>query len=105
MLVGEVETSEQTVAILPESEAQESRANEVTATLRSSGISCWTAFKGNPKKRGAKARTDGVHSMLYVREVNANGWEFNITTVTDQVIDGSFEKRVMHVLGRDRFPD
>ncbi|MCB2084759.1 MAG: hypothetical protein KDD90_11975, partial [Sphingomonadaceae bacterium] len=90
-------------AILPESEDQETRALEVAAILRRAQFTCWTAYRGNPKKRGIKARTDGAHTMLYVRPVDELGHEFNITTATHLEHDPELHSKVMTLLGPHRF--
>ena len=103
MLVGGRHEVEASVAILTESDDLETKAAEVAAMLRRNGIPCWTAFRQNPKKRGAKARTDGVHTMLYVRQPDANGRQFTITTVGESDLQLSMHEDVMKVLGDDRF--
>ncbi|MBA4164584.1 MAG: histidine--tRNA ligase [Erythrobacter sp.] len=91
------------VAILPETEAQELRAIEVAAMLRRQEIPCWTAFKGNPKKRGIKAQTDGAFALLYVRPSDESGREFNITSASVTDAEIVLSRRVMQILGEDRF--
>ncbi|WP_336987439.1 histidine--tRNA ligase [Altererythrobacter aquiaggeris] len=103
MLVGERDWNETAVGILPQSEEQELRALEVAAILRRGGIQCWTAFKGNPKKRGIKARSDGAFAALYVRPVDQDGREFNITSVSETDAEVFLSQEVMKILGEDRF--
>ena len=102
MLVGEKPT-DAAVAILPESDALEAKAAAVASTLRNSGISCWTAFKQNPKKRGAKARTDRAFAALYVRSDDDPGGEYKITSVSDTDAELALSDRVMAILGKDKF--
>jgi histidyl-tRNA synthetase len=103
MLVGELSSIDQPVAILPESDELEAQASAVAAQLRAHGIACWTAFRQNPKKRGIKARADGVDTMLYVRRPDSSGREFNLTTVTDKFDPKPLHQAIMDILGRERF--
>ncbi|WP_068070979.1 histidine--tRNA ligase [Novosphingobium lentum] len=103
MLVGEVEQIEPALAILPESDDLELKASAVAAQLRRAGIPCWTAFRQNPKKRITKARSDGAFSALYVRSEENRSQEFKITSVSTTDEEVELAKRVMAILGEDRF--
>ena len=102
MLVGE-KSPEAGVAILPESDELEAKASATAALLRRGGVNCWTAFKQNPKKRGIKARTDGVNAALYVRATDDPDGEFKLTNVSDTAGEVSISERVISILGEDRF--
>jgi len=99
MLVGESTDSAPFVVILPEAAELEIRAVEVAAILRRKGFSCWTAFRGNPKKRGAKVRGKGMFAQLYIRNPDDGGREFNITTAGPTIADLEFAKSIMSALG------
>ncbi|HMQ19344.1 MAG TPA: histidine--tRNA ligase, partial [Sphingopyxis sp.] len=103
MLVEGFSETERPVAILPESSELEARAIEVAAILRRNGISCWSGFRGNPKKRGAKARADGTEASLYVREVDSEGREFNFTSISDQSDYQDIFARIQQALGAEKF--
>ena len=103
MLVGEAPPTSLSVAILPESEALSDRAVEVAALLRRAGVAVWTGFRGNPKKRGIKARTDGTECALYVRVPDEVGREFNMTVVSDHPDAVRFTDKVWEALGRPEF--
>ena len=106
MLVGDAGAEprdDMCIAILPESDALETRATEVAAQLRRAGIPCWTAYRGNPKKRGVKARTDGADTMLYVRAPNEDGQEFNLTTVSDKPEETWLDQKIIDLLGPAKF--
>ena len=102
MLVGE-KSPEAGVAILPESDELEAKASATAALLRRGGVNCWTAFKQNPKKRGIKARTDGVNAALYVRATDDPDGEFKLTNVSDTAGEVNISERVISILGEDRF--
>ncbi len=91
------------VAILPESEEQELRAVEVAALLRAGGIGCWVGYRGNPKKRGAKARSEGVEASLYVRGPDELGREFNFTAVSEAGDYADVFAQVESILGASKF--
>ena len=91
------------VAILPETEDVELKAAAVATKLRANGISCWTAFRQNPKKRMAKARSDGAFAALYVRASDDESREFKITSVSDTDAEIELSRRVMAILGKDKF--
>ena len=99
MLVGEVVDQQQFVVILPESPELETRAAEVAAVLRRKGFACWTAFRGNPKKRGAKAKGSGQFAQLYIRSPDDGGREFNITTAGSSLADLDLARDIMTALG------
>ena len=103
MLVGERELSEAVLAILPESDELEEKASAVAAQLRREGIPCWTAYRQNPKKRIAKARSDGAYATLYVRTAANPSQEFKITSVSETDTEFRLSKRVISILGADRF--
>jgi histidyl-tRNA synthetase len=103
MLVGEREEIEASVAILPESDELEAKAAAIASMLRGHGISCWTAFRQNPRKRIAKARAEGAFAALYVRSDEAPSREFKITSVSDTEAELHLSRRVMDILGKDRF--
>jgi histidyl-tRNA synthetase len=91
------------VAILPESDDLELKASAIAAQLRANGIPCWTAFRQNPKKRIAKARSDGAFAALYVRSGNDGTREFKITSVSENNAEFALHEKVMAILGEDRF--
>ncbi len=103
MLVGERVPSEAVVAILPESDELESKASAIAAQLRRNGIPCWTAYRQNPKKRVAKARTEGAYAALYVRSCDDPTGEFKITSVSDTDAEVVLAKQVMAILGEENF--
>ncbi|MBS3932452.1 MAG: histidine--tRNA ligase [Sphingomonadales bacterium] len=111
MLVGDrFPHAEVSVAILPESDDLEAKAAAIAALLRREGISCWTAFRQNPKKRNAKARSeiamassDGVYAALYVRSGEIPSQEFKITSVSETEAELRLSRRVMQILGEDKF--
>ena len=100
---GNVAEAAPAVAILPESDELETKATAVAAQLRSHGISCWTAFRQNPKKRVTKARADGVNAALYVRADDHPSGEFKITTASENEAEARLGKRVMEILGEGKF--
>lgn len=103
MLVGERVRGEAAVAILPETDELESKAHAVASLLRREGIPCWTAYRQNPKKRVAKARTDGAFAALYVRSDGNPAREFKITSVSESDAEIILSRKVMEILGEDRF--
>ncbi|MFN4113391.1 MAG: histidine--tRNA ligase [Sphingomonadaceae bacterium] len=103
MLVGARDWNEPAVAILPESDELETRAAGIAALLRAQGIPCWTAFRQNPKKRGIKARTDGAYASLFVRMADDPSGEFKITSVSEGPEESELSRRVMAILGEDKF--
>ena len=64
MLIGEVELPRITVAVVPMGEAAEVRAVGLLADLRRAGIAADMAFKGNMKKRMAKADAAGARVAI-----------------------------------------
>ncbi|MEQ8410662.1 MAG: histidine--tRNA ligase [Erythrobacter sp.] len=103
MLVGERDWNEPAVAILPESDDLETRAAGIAALLRAEGIPCWTAFRQNPKKRGIKARTDGANASLFIKRSDDPNGEFKITSASEGPEELELSRRVMAILGKDRF--
>ena len=102
MLLGEVQSVEPAVAILPESDDLEAEAAAIASELRRNGVNCWTAFRQNPKKRGAKAGLDGIFTKLFVQQPDAHGKDLNFTSV------GSLEAaelyhQIAKILGEVRF--
>jgi histidyl-tRNA synthetase len=103
MLVGNGGFSEPAVAILPETDALEAKASAVATQLRRHGVACWTAFRQNSKKRIAKARAEGAFAALYVRTGDDPSREFKITSVSETDAEVELSRRVMAILGEDRF--
>jgi histidyl-tRNA synthetase len=103
MLVGEREQVDSSVAILPETDELEEKAAAIATALRREGISCWTAFRQNPKKRMAKARSDGAFAALYVRSGEIPSQEFKITSISESDAECKISVRVMQILGEDKF--
>ena len=110
MLVGEGGPLEPAVAVLPETDALEAKASAVAAELRRHGVACWTAFRQNPKKRIAKARaeiaearSEGVYAALYVRTGDDPSREYKIASVSETGAEIELSRRVMAILGEDRF--
>lgn len=67
MLVGEIETKLQYVAVIPERPELESEAAKIATMLRKAGQPAQTWYKGNAKKRWSKAQQSGVLAALYVQ--------------------------------------
>ncbi|MCB2084787.1 MAG: hypothetical protein KDD90_12120, partial [Sphingomonadaceae bacterium] len=66
------------------------------------GISCWTAFRQNPKKRGAKAGADGIFTKLFVQKPDQSGRDLNFTSVgVDEHL--TIFRQVAAILGEHRF--
>ena len=91
------------VAILPETDDLESKAAVIATKLRGKGISCWTAFRQNPKKRMMKARSEGANAALYVRSGEDESGEFKIMSLSDTGAEPKLMQRVMAILGEEKF--
>ena len=105
MLVGEVQNAPPSVAILPDSDELELKSQQVAALLRKHNVECWTAYRGNPKKRGVKARTDGVHAKLHIRTPDQDGRQFYFSSLTDIYDYAPIWEKIETALGRENcFP-
>ncbi|MEY2942233.1 MAG: Histidine--tRNA ligase, partial [Pseudomonadota bacterium] len=68
MLVGDVATRDFVVAIAPDKPELDGEVHEAANLLRQAGVSCFTSFKGNAKKRIESAKRENVSASIIIRE-------------------------------------
>ena len=93
-----------TIAVVPSSDLADGDASRVAQLLRSAGISCLTAFKGNLKKRTESLKRQGVDAVFIIRtRDDPMGWHHLSHIegghgISDQ---NDVEQKVKAALGRE----
>jgi histidyl-tRNA synthetase len=70
MLVGEIRSNRDIIAVIPDQPHNEAEALEAAQLLRNAGIAVTIAYRGNVKRRAELADREGAIARLMVRDVN-----------------------------------
>ena len=103
MLLEEPAASKLTVAVVPGESELSGEAARVAFELRRAGISAWTAYTGQTKKRLARARTSGVDAVLYVRRPDSAGRCYYFTSVSVSDEPATLWAPISALLGEEKF--
>ncbi|WP_373486746.1 histidine--tRNA ligase [Blastomonas sp.] len=82
MLCDVATEKEPVVGVVPDRPDMEVEAAMIAAALRRRGVRVQTAFKGNAKKQGEKAKQSGADAILYVRPDSEASRRLHLTNVT-----------------------
>jgi histidyl-tRNA synthetase len=101
MLVGEGNERDFTIAVVPNGEMVEANATRISQLLRSSGMRCVTAFRGNLKKRSEALKKQGVDAVFIIRnQDDPMGWHHlsHIEGSHDKALQKEIEQKVKDAL-------
>jgi histidyl-tRNA synthetase len=104
MLVGGADVSfdpTPVLAVIPDSPSMRAEADRIASHLRSNSAGdyyIWTAYRQHGRKLADKAKSDGVDSILFVRDLPDPSERLHLTNLT--AASGEAIRELFYVLGR-----